>query len=169
MKKGWAKIWLQYLFSIEHQDNFIHLAKSRPPFCLFQNVVFLSTPSCSVLNQVMPLFKIFVLFHSTNLLLFVFLSAVSPANSRFAFFFEIFREFRYVSFLFLSSRLKNHICVLWNPNISFNNNNNINNNNNSVPETRKYWVDVQWGIVSSYGQRDPLKPWLAILLEMVSR
>ena len=24
------------------------------------------------------------------------------------------------------------------------------------PETRKYWIDVQWGIVSSHGQRDPL-------------
>ena len=25
-----------------------------------------------------------------------------------------------------------------------------------IPETRKYWVDVQWGIVSSHGERDPL-------------
>ena len=24
------------------------------------------------------------------------------------------------------------------------------------PETRKYWIDVQWGIVSSHGQRNPL-------------
>ena len=24
------------------------------------------------------------------------------------------------------------------------------------PETRKYWVDVQRGIVSSHGERDPL-------------
>ena len=39
-----------------------------------------------------------------------------------------------------------------------NNNNNINNNinNNNNPETRKYWVDVQWGIASSHGERDPL-------------
>ena len=36
------------------------------------------------------------------------------------------------------------------------NNNNKNNNNNNVPETRKYWVDVQWGIVSSRGEWDPL-------------
>ena len=36
------------------------------------------------------------------------------------------------------------------------NNNNNNNNNNNFPETRKYWVDVQWGIVSSHGERDPL-------------
>ena len=28
------------------------------------------------------------------------------------------------------------------------NNNNNNNNNNNIPETRKYCVDVQWGIVS---------------------
>ena len=35
------------------------------------------------------------------------------------------------------------------------NNNNINNNDNT-PETRKYWVDVQQGIVSYYGERDPL-------------
>ena len=34
------------------------------------------------------------------------------------------------------------------------NNNNINNNDNT-PETRKYWVDVQQGIVSSHGERDP--------------
>ena len=25
-----------------------------------------------------------------------------------------------------------------------------------VPETMKYWVDVQRGIVSSHGERDPL-------------
>ena len=40
-----------------------------------------------------------------------------------------------------------------------NNNNNINNNNinsNNTPETRKYWVDIQRGIVSSHGERDPL-------------
>ena len=37
------------------------------------------------------------------------------------------------------------------------------------PETRKYWVDVQRGIVSFHGKSDPLKPWLVILLEMVSR
>ena len=50
-------------------------------------------------------------------------------------------------------------------NKDFNNNNNNNNNNNSnnnknnnnnFPETRKYWVDVQWEIVSSHGERDPL-------------
>ena len=38
-----------------------------------------------------------------------------------------------------------------------------------VPKTRKYWADVQRGIVSSHGERDPLWPCLAILLEMVSR
>ena len=33
-----------------------------------------------------------------------------------------------------------------------NNNKNINN----IPETRKYWVDVQLGIVSSHVERNPL-------------
>ena len=28
--------------------------------------------------------------------------------------------------------------------------------NTNYPETRKYWVDVEWGIVSSHGERDPL-------------
>ena len=36
-----------------------------------------------------------------------------------------------------------------------NKNKNKNNNNNNFPETRKYWVDVQQGIVSSHGERDP--------------
>ena len=49
-----------------------------------------------------------------------------------------------------------------------NNNNNNNNSNNNFPKTRKYWVDFQLGIVSSHGERDPLYPCLAILLEMVS-
>ena len=35
-------------------------------------------------------------------------------------------------------------------------NNNNNNNNNNNPKTRKCWVDVQRGIVSSHGERDPL-------------
>ena len=26
----------------------------------------------------------------------------------------------------------------------------------NLPETRKCWVDVQWGTVSSHGERDPL-------------
>ena len=34
--------------------------------------------------------------------------------------------------------------------------NNDNDNNNNFPETRKYWVDVQQGIVLSHGERDPL-------------
>ena len=33
-----------------------------------------------------------------------------------------------------------------------------------IPETRKYWVDVQRGIVLYYGVKDPLYPWLAVLL-----
>ena len=36
------------------------------------------------------------------------------------------------------------------------NNNKNNSNNNKFPETRKYWVDVQRGIVSSHEERDPL-------------
>ena len=34
-------------------------------------------------------------------------------------------------------------------------NNNTNSNNNNFPETRKYWADVQQGIVSFHGERDP--------------
>ena len=37
------------------------------------------------------------------------------------------------------------------------NNNNNNNNNNNIPETRKYWVDVQQGILLSSGVMDPLE------------
>ena len=33
---------------------------------------------------------------------------------------------------------------------------NNNNNNSRFPESRKYWVNVQRGIVSSHGERDPL-------------
>ena len=33
--------------------------------------------------------------------------------------------------------------------------NNNNNNNNNLPESKKYWVDVQQGIVSSHEERDP--------------
>ena len=39
---------------------------------------------------------------------------------------------------------------------SNNNNNDNNNNNNNFRETRKYWVKVQRGIISSHGERDPL-------------
>ena len=44
---------------------------------------------------------------------------------------EILRDFRYFLSLFLSSRVTNDICILWNPNICFNNNNNNNNDNNN--------------------------------------
>ena len=49
-----------------------------------------------------------------------------------------------------------------------NNNNNSNDSNNDnnndiiiilgwcPGNNRKYWLDVQWGIVSSHGERDPL-------------
>ena len=46
--------------------------------------------------------------------------------------------------------------VLNNNNNNNNNINNNNNNNNNIPETRKYWVDVQRGIASSHDERDPL-------------
>ena len=36
------------------------------------------------------------------------------------------------------------------------NNNNNSNNNNISSETRKYWVDVQQGMVLSHGVKDPL-------------
>ena len=107
--------------------------------------VFLCAPSRAVLNQVMPLFLNFGPFGHTRPIYsyFVFLSAVSPAISRCVFlfdilrvfskfsrFFEILQDFTYSSFLLLSSRVKNHICILWNPSICFNNNNNNNKNNN---------------------------------------
>ena len=44
-------------------------------------------------------------------------------------------------------------------NVNDNNNNNSNNNsnnNNSKPETRKYLIEVQWGIVLSHGVKNPL-------------
>ena len=47
-------------------------------------------------------------------------------------------------------------CLFNNSNNNNNNNNNDNNNNNNLPETRKYWVDAQRGIVSSHEERDPL-------------
>ena len=28
--------------------------------------------------------------------------------------------------------------------------------NPNIPETRKYWVDVQRGVISSHGEGDPL-------------
>ena len=49
-----------------------------------------------------------------------------------------------------------HFNPVQNNNNNNNNNNNYNYNNNNFPETRKYWVDVQRGIVSSRGERDPL-------------
>ena len=52
---------------------------------------------------------------------------------------------------FISVMIKRH-----GDNNNNNNNNNNKNNNNNLPETRKYWVDVQRGIVSSHGERDPL-------------
>ena len=36
------------------------------------------------------------------------------------------------------------------------NKNSNDNNNNNFPQTRKYWVDVHRGKVSSDGERDPL-------------
>ena len=95
-------------------------------YCDYKCTVFLSARSCAVINQVIPLFLNFGPFsHSTNLLLFVILLAVSPAISRSVFLFEILRVFlrfsRFYKILFLSSKVKNHICILWNPNICFNN------------------------------------------------
>ena len=47
------------------------------------------------------------------------------------------------------------IIMIWCIKLNVLNNNN-NNNNNNIPETRKYWVDVQRGIASSHDERDPL-------------
>ena len=48
------------------------------------------------------------------------------------------------------------IIMIWCIKLNVLNNNNNNNNNNNIPETRKYWVDVQRGIASSHDERDPL-------------
>ena len=39
-----------------------------------------------------------------------------------------------------------------------NNHDDDNNNNDNFPDTRKYWVDIQRGRVSSHGERNPLHP-----------
>ena len=57
---------------------------------------------------------------------------------------------------YLSFCIKNHVNNNNNNDNNNNSNNNNNNNNKDLPKTRKYWVDVQWGIVSSHGERDPL-------------
>ena len=46
--------------------------------------------------------------------------------------------------------------VCWQNNDDDDDDDNNNKHNNNIPETRKYWADVQWGIVSSHGERDPL-------------
>ena len=94
------------------------------------------SPSCVVLNQVMSLFFNFGLFYTQPIYFYyIFLSAISPAMSRCVFLFEILRVFfinrniyifRYFSFSFLRSTVKNHIYILQNPNICFNSNNKSN-------------------------------------------
>ena len=81
----------------------------------------------------MPLFFEFWSFFTFNQFTPICLSVsiltchqpISFSFRDFTSFFEIVRDFRHFSFLFLSSWVKNHICILWNPNICFNNNNNI--------------------------------------------
>ena len=108
--------------------NFIQKITSKICRMFFQSVphpVLYSTRLCLC-------FWILVFFHSEPIYsYFVFLSAVSSAINQCVFLFEILRVFllieiyffRYFSCLFLSSRVKNHICILWNPNPCFNNNN----------------------------------------------
>ena len=54
------------------------------------------------------------------------------------------------------SKIMNFSFTNLNNNNNNNNNNRNNNNNNNFPETTKYWVDVQWGTVSSHWEGDPL-------------
>ena len=111
----------------------------RALFCMIQSALsFCVTHPVLCSTRLRPCFWILVLFHTQSMYYyFAFLSAVSPVISRCVFlfeilrifwefsrFFEILRDFRYFSFLFLSSRVRNYICILWNPNIYFNNNNN---------------------------------------------
>ena len=127
-----------------HQN--FNLAKPRASFCLIQSALSFYVPHpvlCS--TRLCPCFWLLVLFtlsQFTPILSCCQHSHLPSANafffsrffeffSRFLRFFEILQDFRYFSFLFLSCRVKNHICILWNPNICFHNNNNNSNNNNN--------------------------------------
>ena len=78
---------------------------------------------------------------------------------------------------FITSKFSEHrksgiwkkLCVAKMPDHAYNSNNNNDTNNNNNNNNNKYWVDAQRRIVSSHGDRDPLSPCLAILLEMVSQ
>ena len=52
---------------------------------------------------------------------------------------------------------------------SNNNNGNNDNNNNNIPVALKYWDDIRWGIVKSYGQMKRSLVLVGNHLEMVSR
>ena len=109
----------------------------RAPFCLIQSVLSLCVPYpllCS--TRLCPCFGPFP--HSANLLLVCIsvnsLNCHQPMRSfrdfrDFSRFYEILNIFK---FYFLSSRVKNHICILWYQNMCFSNNNNNNNNNNRI-------------------------------------
>ena len=95
----------------------------RAPFCLIQSALSFWVPHpvpCS--TRLCPCFWNFGPF-SLNQFTSICLSVGSlTCHQPIRFFFEILGDFRYVSFLFLSYRVKKHICILWNPNICFKNN-----------------------------------------------
>ena len=94
--------------------------------------VFLCTQSCAVLNQVMPLLLNFGPFSHSNLLLFCISVSSLTWHQLMRFSFRDFTIF----YIFLSSKVKKHICILWNPSICFDDDDNNNNNNNN---NKKYF------------------------------
>ena len=123
------------MFDLSLMRRNLNLAKPQGNFLPDPKcTVFLCAPSCAMLNQVMPLsFKFGSFSHSTNLLLFCISVSSLACHQPMRFSFQDFTTFlRFYEildifhFILLSSRLKNHICILSNPNICFNNNNNNN-------------------------------------------
>ena len=130
-----------------HQN--FNLAKPRALFCLIQSAlsfwvphpVLCSTRLCLCFLDFGPFsfnqftsIRLSVRSLTYNQPIRVFFSRFYEFFQDFWDFFEVLGDFRYVSCLFLSYSVKNHICILWNPNICFNNiknNNNDNNNNNN--------------------------------------
>ena len=122
-------------------------------------------PFFLISRLIMPLFLNFEPFSHSNLLLFC-LSVSSLTSHQLMGFSEIFQRFfqgfqdfsrfyeilwdsRYFSFSSLSSRVKNYICILWNPNIC--SNNNINNNNNNNNSNNNNMAIVEENVQTSLG------------------
>ena len=111
---------LFFNLSLMHQN--FNLAKARAPFCLIQSALSFWVPHpvlCS--TKLCPCFWNFGPF-SLNQITSICLSVGSLTCHQPIRVFSRFWEILDVSFLFLSYRVKKRICILWNPNICFNNN-----------------------------------------------